>query len=74
MTTVLLTYTPIREALTKAFPNSNLVNIICLPCCHSIFMIKKFISPAKEDIPVHAGKKEIAWLCKKLDNIFLGCF
>ena len=58
MTTVLLTYTPIRQALTKAFPNSNLVNIICLvPCCHSIFMIKKFISPAKEDIPVPAGNK-----------------
>ena len=57
MTTVLLTYTPIRQALTKAFPNSNLVNIICLPCCHSIFMIKKFISPAKEDIPVPAEKK-----------------
>lgn len=50
MTAVLLTYTPTGQALTKVFRNSNLVNIICLPYCHSIFMIKKFISPAKEEI------------------------
>ena len=43
MTTVLLTYTPIRQALTKAFPNSNLVNIICLPCCHFSWLKSLFL-------------------------------
>ena len=57
MTAVLLTYTPRGQALTKAFHNSNLVNIIFLPYCHSIFMIKKFISPAKGEILAPAGKK-----------------
>ena len=57
MTAVLLTYRPTGQALTKLFRNSNLVNIICLPYCHSIFMIKKFISPAKEEILAPAGKK-----------------
>ena len=74
MTTVLLTYTPIRQALTKAFPNSNLVNIICLPCCHSIFMIKKLFLRLKKTFRYLQEKKEVASLCKNLDNIFLGCF
>ena len=43
--------------LTKVFHNSNLVKIICLPYCHSIFMIKKFISPATGEILAPAGKK-----------------
>ena len=37
-------------------------------------MIKKFISPAKGEILAPAGKKEVGWLCKNLDNSFLGCF
>ena len=74
MTALLLTNTPTGQALTKVFHNSSLVNIICLPYCHSIFMLKKFISPAKGEILAPAGKKEVAWLCKNLDNIFLGCF
>ena len=47
----------LRQALTKVFHNSNSVNIICLPHCHSIFMLKKFISPAKGEILEPAGKK-----------------
>ena len=47
----------LRQALTKVFHNSNSVNIICLPHCHSSFMIKKFISPAKVEILEPAGKK-----------------
>ena len=46
-----------RQALTKVFHNSHSVNIICLPHCHSIFMIKKFSSPAKGEILAPAGKK-----------------
>ena len=49
--------THLRQALTKVFHNSNSVNIICLPHCHSIFMIKKFISQAKGEILEPAGKK-----------------
>ena len=57
MIAVLLTYTPTGQALTKVFHNLNLVNIICLPHCHLIFMIKKVISPAKGEILAPAGKK-----------------
>ena len=60
--------THLRQALTKVFHNSNLVNIICLPYCHAVFVIKSLFLQLKERFWHLQEKKAVAWVVFKRNN------
>lgn len=64
MTAVLLTYTPIRQALTKVSHNSNLWTSFVYLTAIQFSWLKSLFLQLQERFWYLQEKKEVAWLCK----------